>query len=92
MRSYDKDNRTTPLPFVVKINATQRFLCDCPIKFFGVIFRAVVFVIRLVLLVKWAELKNWTVPKMFSETAKANPDKVMFYFEDQEWTFKQVTR
>jgi hypothetical protein len=52
--------------------------------------RAVLFVARLLLLVKRAELKKWTVPKMFSETAKATPDKVMFYFEDQVWTFKQV--
>jgi hypothetical protein len=56
----------------------------------GTSSRAVIFVARLLLLVKWAEWKNWTVPKMFSETAKATPDKVMFYFEDQVWTFKQV--
>ena len=52
--------------------------------------RAVMFVVRLLVLIKRAEWKNWTVPKMFSETAKATPDKVMFYFEDQVWTFKQV--
>ena len=48
------------------------------------------FVARLLVLIKRAEWRNWTVPKMFSETAKRTPDKVMFYFEDQVWTFKQV--
>ena len=48
------------------------------------------FVVRLLILIKRAEWRNWTVPKMFSETAKATPDKVMFYFEDQVWTFRQV--
>ena len=52
--------------------------------------RAVMFVARLLVLIKRAEWRNWTVPKMFSETAKRTPDKVMFYFEDQVWTFKQV--
>ena len=31
-----------------------------------------------------------TVPKMFSETAKKLPTKVMFYFEDQTWTFQEI--
>ena len=26
----------------------------------------------------------------FSKTAKKMPNKVMFYFEDQTWTFKQI--
>lgn len=52
--------------------------------------RAVRFVFQLIVLVKWAEWRNWTVPKMFSETVKSTPNKVMFYFEDQKWTFKQV--
>ena len=55
-------------------------------------FRAVRFVFQLIVLVKWAEWRNWTVPKMFSETVKATPNKVMFYFEDQKWTFKQVCK
>merc|ERR1711881_365968 len=27
---------------------------------------------------------------MFTETAHRLPDKVMFYFEDQTWTFRQI--
>ena len=36
--------------------------------------------IRLLLLVKKAELQNLTVPKMFSDTASKLPNKIMFYF------------
>ena len=46
--------------------------------------------LRLIVLVKKAEWKNWTVAKMFGETVKRLPNKVMFYFEDQTWTFKEV--
>ena len=46
--------------------------------------------LRLIALVKKAEWRNWTVAKMFGQTAKKMPDKVMFYFEDQTWTFKEV--
>lgn len=52
--------------------------------------RAANFMIRLLLLVKGAQWRNWTVGKMFSETAKKMPEKVMFYFEDQQWTFETV--
>ena len=31
------------------------------------------------------------VPKMFETTVDKNPDKIMFYFEDQKWTFKEVS-
>ena len=46
--------------------------------------------IRLLILVKKAEWQTLTVPKMFTQTAKKFPDKVMFYFEDETWTFQQV--
>ena len=46
--------------------------------------------IRLLLLVKKAEWQKLTVPKMFTQTAARLPDKIMFYFEDQTWTFRQV--
>ena len=46
--------------------------------------------LRLIALVKKAEWRNWTVAKMFGQMAKKMPDKVMFYFEDQTWTFKEV--
>jgi hypothetical protein len=45
---------------------------------------------RLIILVKKAEWQNMTVPKMFTETCKRLPNKVMFYFEDEQWTFLQV--
>lgn len=46
--------------------------------------------IRLLLLVKKAEWRNLTVPKMFAATASTLPNKVMFYFKDETWTFGQV--
>jgi len=52
--------------------------------------RAANFMIRLLCLVKKAEFQNLTVPKMFTQTAKRFPDKIMFYFEDETWTFQQV--
>ena len=58
--------------------------------FFFVIFRAANFMVSLLWLVKKSEWQNLTVPRMFQETAKKFPDKVMFYFEDEQWTFKQV--
>jgi len=48
------------------------------------------FFIRLMTLSKWAEYVNWNVPKMFIRTAKRIPDQIMFYFEDQTWTFREV--
>lgn len=48
------------------------------------------FFIKLISLVKWAEFVNWNVPKMFIRTAEKMPDKIMFYYEDQTWTFKEV--
>jgi solute carrier family 27 fatty acid transporter 1/4 len=46
--------------------------------------------IRLVFHTKRAERLNLTVPKVFSKTAQKFPNRVFFYFQDQEWTFQQV--
>lgn len=34
--------------------------------------------------------RNATVPQVFSENCAANPDKVIFYYEDEKWTMKQM--
>ena len=54
------------------------------------VFRALKFFAKLMIFTKVAQWKNLSVPKMFSDTAKRVPNKVMFYYEDQTWTFKQV--
>ncbi|GAB6024394.1 hypothetical protein CHUAL_009560 [Chamberlinius hualienensis] len=33
---------------------------------------------------------NRNIPYMFKECAKKNPNKVMFYYENQTWTYKQA--
>jgi len=53
-------------------------------------FRAAKMMLGLVWLVKKAEWRDWNVAKMFSSTAARMPDKIMLYFEDEKWTFKQV--
>ena len=52
--------------------------------------KAVCKMIQLVVGTKLAEYRNLTVPKMFSETVSRCPDKVLFYYQDSEWTFQQV--
>jgi len=52
--------------------------------------RAANFMIRLLTLVKKSEWQNLSVPKMFTQTVKRFPQKVMFYFEDETWTFQEV--
>jgi len=52
--------------------------------------RAVTKLVRLMLHVKRAESRNLTVPKMFAESVRKFPDKILFYFKDEEWTFSQV--
>jgi len=37
-----------------------------------------------------AKFYNFNVGKIFDNTVKKHPNKVCFYFEDQEWTFRQV--
>lgn len=34
--------------------------------------------------------RNATVPQVFSENCQRNPDKVIFYYEDQKWTMKAL--
>ena len=51
---------------------------------------AVYKMIQLVGGTKWAEYRNLTVPKIFAATVARCPDKVLFYFRDEEWTFQQV--
>ena len=57
------------------------YLFDSAVRFFA----------RLIYFAKQAEWKNLNVPKMFEATVKKVPGKVMFYFEDQTWTFKEVS-
>ena len=64
-----------------------RILCRC---LYFMAFRALKFFAKLMIFTKVAQWKNLSVPKMFSSTAKKIPNKVMFYYEDQTWTFKQV--
>jgi len=51
---------------------------------------AVYKLLSLVFYTKRAEMQNLTVPKMFERSVKKFPSKVLFRYEDQEWTFKQV--
>ena len=46
--------------------------------------------VRLVLHTKRAEKMNLTVPKMFFKTVQKYPDRVLFFYQDQKWTFLQV--
>ena len=47
-------------------------------------------IIRLGFSLKKAEWQNLTVPKMFAQTVKRSPNKIMFHFEGATWTFQQV--
>ena len=51
---------------------------------------AVYKMVQLVGGTKWAEYRNLTVPKIFSATVARCPNKVLFYFGEEEWTFQQV--
>ena len=64
-----------------------RILCRCLCL---MVCRALKFFAKLMIFTKVAQWKNLNVPKMFSNTAKRVPNKIMFYYEDQTWTFKQV--
>ena len=52
--------------------------------------RAVKKMLELVVGTKWAEINNMTVPKIFRQTVTRCPDKVLFYYKDEEWTFQRV--
>ena len=47
-------------------------------------------IIQLGFSLKKAERHNLTVPKMFTQTVKRCPNKVMFHFEDTKSTFQQI--
>jgi len=34
--------------------------------------------------------RNATVPQVFKENCLANPDRIIFFYEDQKWTMKQM--
>ena len=69
----------------------QKFILSASSVFLTrVHFRAANFMIRLLTLVKKSEWQNLSVPKMFTQTVKRFPQKVMFYFEDETWTFQEV--
>ena len=40
---------------------------------------------------KTASYFNSNIPKLFMENVRKNPNKVALIFEDQEWTFTQVS-
>lgn len=46
--------------------------------------------LQLIIGTKIAEIGDMTVPKIFYNTVQKFPNKVLFYFKDEEWTFQQV--
>ena len=46
--------------------------------------------LQLVVGTKLAEINNMTVPKMFYKTVLRCPNKVLFHYKEQQWTFQQV--
>jgi len=52
--------------------------------------RAVWKVLRIGYHVKMAERRNLTVPKMFYQAVRKFPDRVLFYFKEEKWTFTMV--
>ena len=47
--------------------------------------------LQLLVLVYIYQKRKLTVSKVFQRTVRKHPDKVAMYFEDESWTFKQVT-
>lgn len=47
--------------------------------------------LQLLILVYVYQKRNLTVSQVFQRTVKKHPNKVALYFEDESWTFKQVT-
>lgn len=41
-------------------------------------------------MLRYAKFRNLTVHKWFEETERKYSEKVCFYFEDEEWTFRMV--
>lgn len=55
-------------------------------------FRAGVRFLRVLIKIRWAVYSNSSIPKMFMENVRKNPNKVALIYEDQKWTFAQVSR
>jgi len=53
-------------------------------------FSALVKLVRLVFHIKMAERANLSVPRMFENSARRYPENVLFYYKDEEWTFKDI--
>ena len=47
--------------------------------------------LQLLILVYVYQKRNLTVSQVFQRTVKKHPNKDALYFEDESWTFKQVT-
>lgn len=54
-------------------------------------FRAGVRFLRVLIKIRWAVYSNSSIPKMFMENVRKNPNKVALIYEDQKWTFAQVS-
>ncbi|XP_066978794.1 long-chain fatty acid transport protein 1-like isoform X2 [Macrobrachium rosenbergii] len=52
--------------------------------------RALYRYIRLKLKIHHAQKNDFSVPKIFQEVTRKQPNKVAFYFEEETWTFLQV--
>ncbi|XP_033184550.1 fatty acid transport protein 3 isoform X1 [Bombus vancouverensis nearcticus] len=46
--------------------------------------------VRVNVLLWWWEWQNFTVAKLFTRHATANPDKIAFIFEDKEWSYREL--
>ena len=46
--------------------------------------------VRVNLLLWWWETRGFTVARVFSRYATANPEKIAFIFEDKEWTYREL--
>lgn len=53
-------------------------------------FRGLIRLIKTYVLILRFKRRNATVPMMFKETVKKYPHKIMFYHEDQKWTFTEI--
>ncbi|KOX73053.1 Long-chain fatty acid transport protein 1 [Melipona quadrifasciata] len=46
--------------------------------------------VRVNVLLWWWEWRKFTVAKLFTRHATANPDKIAFIFEDKEWSYREL--
>ncbi|XP_017766329.1 PREDICTED: long-chain fatty acid transport protein 4 [Eufriesea mexicana] len=46
--------------------------------------------VRVNVLLWWWEWRKFTVAKLFTRHAIANPDKIAFIFEDKEWSYREL--